>query len=177
MPWTPDKPEPLDDYVERLRGFRASFDRNENFIYGAFSPDEQRVLGGTGLHERVGERALEIGYWIRTDAVGQGLATELSAVLTRVAFERCGVDRVEIRVEPANAASARVPRKLGYLEEATLRRRLPARSGEPLLDVVIFSMLVEELAASPCAAASYRAFDAAGREQRAAAAVYGPPRT
>ena len=170
MPWTPDEPEELEVIVERLRRFRASFDLGENFVYGIFSPDESRVLGGTGLHARVGDDAFEIGYWLRADAAGRGLATEISAVLTRVAFEVCGVDRVEIRVEPGNERSLKVPRKLGFVEEATLRRRLPARLGQALRDVVVSSMLVEELPGSPCATAAFRGFDAAGRP-------YGPPRT
>ena len=40
---------------------------------GVFSPDDSRVLGRTGLHTRLGEGALEIGYWVAADAVGQGM--------------------------------------------------------------------------------------------------------
>ena len=61
-----------------------------------------------------GPEALEIGYWIRADAVGQGYATESTAALTRVAFEVVDVERVEIRCVPENRASAAIPRKLGY---------------------------------------------------------------
>ena len=54
MPWTPDEPEALDTVYERLRGFRGQFDLDENYVYGIFSPDDSRVLGGTGLHTRLG---------------------------------------------------------------------------------------------------------------------------
>ena len=163
MPWAADEPRTLDERVELLRAFRGRFDLGEDFPYAIFSPDESRVLGGTGLHTRVGEGALEIGYWIRSDSQGSGLATEASAALTRVALQVCGADRVEIHVEPANERSASIPRRLGFVEEATLRRRLPSRDGEPARDVVIFSMLADELAVSACGRAELAAYDAAGR--------------
>jgi RimJ/RimL family protein N-acetyltransferase len=163
MPWTPDEPEELDTVYERLRGFRGRYDLGEDFVMGAFTPDDSRVLGGTGLHTRLGEGALEIGYWIAADAVGRGYATELSAVLTRVAFEHLGVDRVEIRVDPANERSEGVPRKLGYTKEATLRRRLPTKRGSDLRDVNIWTIFASELAASPCLQHAYVAYDALGR--------------
>ena len=164
MPWAPDAPEPLDDVVDRLRLFRSAFDRDENFIMGIFTPDDARLLGGTGLHPRIGDDGLEIGYWIRADAIGQGYATESSAALTRVAIEVCGVDRVEIRVDPANERSLRVPRKLGFTEEATLRRRLPDRRDSGPRDVVVFSMFASDLPSSPCASFTHRRYDVLARE-------------
>jgi RimJ/RimL family protein N-acetyltransferase len=159
MPWAAEEPQPLSAKVELLRTFRGRFDLGQEFVYGIFSRDETAVVGGTGLHTRRGEDALEIGYWIRTSHAGRGLATEASAVLTRVAFELCGVDRVDIRVDPANTASARVPRKLGFHEEATLRRRL--RYPEPR-DVIVFSLFADDFAGSPAAGARFEAYDAAG---------------
>jgi RimJ/RimL family protein N-acetyltransferase len=156
MDWAPAEPEPVEDVANRLMDFRDAFDAGENGIMGVFSGDESRVLGGTGLHERVGPFGLEIGYWIRTDATRRGYATELAAVLTRVGLEVCGADRIEIRIDPGNEASLGIPRKLGFREEATLRRRLaPLRGGEPR-DVVIFTLFAGDLAASPCGSFSYR---------------------
>jgi RimJ/RimL family protein N-acetyltransferase len=163
MPWAQNEPQTLEEKIELLRRFRGNFDLAQDFVYGIFARDESRVVGGTGLHTRVGDDAFEIGYFVRADSAGQGLATESTATLTRVAFGICGADRVEIHVEPANQASLAIPRKLGFLEEARLRRRLPPREGEPRGDVIVFTMLVEELASSPCASVEYAAFDAAGR--------------
>jgi RimJ/RimL family protein N-acetyltransferase len=163
MEWVPDEPEELGVFVERLRRFRAEFDRDESWVMGVFAPDESRVLGGTGLHRRVGPGGLEIGYWIRADATRQGYAMELAAALTRIGIEHCGADRVELRIEPTNEASLGVPAKLGFREEGTLRRRLaPLRGGEPR-DVTVFTLFASELAASSCASAAYRGFDAAGQ--------------
>ena len=162
MPWAHGEPQTVEEKVALLRGFRGRFDLGEDFVYGVFAPEGGEVLGGTGLHTRLGEGALEIGYWVRASRVGEGLATELSAALTKVAFEVCAIDRVEIRVDPANERSAAVPRKLGFREEATLRRRLPAGDdGEPR-DVTIFALFRHEFAGSRAAGARVEAFDALG---------------
>jgi len=69
MPWTPAEPEELGVVVERLRAFRAEFDAEENWIYGILTPDDSRVLGGTGLHPRGNPGSVEIGYWVAADEV------------------------------------------------------------------------------------------------------------
>ena len=124
MPWVNSEPEALETKIERLRGFRAAFDRDENYTYAIFDREDRRVLGGTGLHPRVGAGAIEIGYWIHKDFIGQGLASETAAALTKVAFEIHQLRRVEIHCAPENVRSAAVPCKLGFTHEATLRERM-----------------------------------------------------
>jgi RimJ/RimL family protein N-acetyltransferase len=165
MPWMRFEPQSLDQKVDLLRMFRGQFDRDENYVYGVFAPDDSRLLGGSGLHPRSDDDSLEIGYWVRADAARQGIATEVTAVLTRVGIELAGLKRIDIRVDPTNVRSLRIPRALGFVEEATLRRRLePYEEGGERRDVVVFTMLADEVARSPCAAYAYRAFDAIGRE-------------
>ena len=72
------------------------------------------------------------------------------------------VDRVEIRIDPANERSLRVPRSLGFTEEGTLRRRLPSGPDGAPRDVVVFSLFHDEVDRLP-AALLPEAFDAAGR--------------
>lgn len=164
MPWAHDEPLDLDRRIDLLRDFRSKFDRGEAYIYGIFSPDGSAVLGGCGFHPDVGDDALEIGYWIRTSATGAGLAGEAAAALTRAGFRICGVDRMEIRVDPGNTRSARIPERLGYTMEARLRRRLPpVVPGGERPDALVYSMFADEFDSSPAAAAPVRAFDAAGR--------------
>ena len=166
MPWARAEPQSLEEKVQLLRRFRGQFDLGTDFVYGIFSADESEVVGGTGLHTRVGDDAFEIGYWIRAGRVGRGFATEAAAALTRVALELCAADRVEIRVDPANEASLAVPRKLGFDEEATLRRRLPTPDGERR-DAVVFVIFRADLARSAAAAVRFAAYDALGRGVRA----------
>jgi RimJ/RimL family protein N-acetyltransferase len=165
MPWAWFEPQSLDEKLELLRTFRGRFDLGTDFVYGIFEADDSRALGGSGLHPRGGEGSLEIGYWIRADSIERGLATEVAGVLTRVGFEHFGLDRVDLSVDPENERSAKIPRKLGFVEEGRLRRRLPPKTeGGQRRDQLMFSLLAEELAASPCLEFEYVAFDALGRE-------------
>jgi RimJ/RimL family protein N-acetyltransferase len=152
MEWAWTAPEPESVVRDRLRDFRRSFDRGHDWIYGIFAPDESEVIGGCGLHRRIGPEALEIGYWIRASRVRRGYAFEAAAALTRVAFERCGAIRTEIHVDPTNLPSLGVAEKLGYVRDATLRKRLPPMPpGTSRRDEVLFSLLEEEYRASPAA--------------------------
>jgi RimJ/RimL family protein N-acetyltransferase len=160
MPWADNDPITLGAQIELLRAFRSAFDTNDDFPYGIFAADETEQLGGSGLHPRIGPGGLEIGYFVRASATRQGIITESTAALTRVGFEICEADRIEIRIEPGNEASFGIPRKLGFLEEATLRRRLPGRAGGPLRDVTIFTMFREDF--DRAVAPTIRAFDARG---------------
>ena len=162
MPWAYNEPEEVEKKIERIRRWRSNFDRSEDFVYGIFSADERRVIGGTGLHTRVGEGAREIGYWIHAAETGKGYATEVSAALTRVAFEIDGVNRVEIHCDPRNLASANVARKLGYVHEGTLHHRFQF-SPDVWTDAMIWTLFAENYPDSPATKYKFQAFDAAGR--------------
>ncbi len=161
MPWVRDEPEELKVKIERLRLFRADFDLSKNYVYGVFDPNETELVGGTGLHPRVGLNAFEIGYWIHVNHINKGYATEISAALTKVAFEVENVKRVEIHCDPDNIKSAAIPKKLGYVYEATLRGRTETIEGVPS-DSMIWSILREEYLKSPAAKAKIVAYDVFG---------------
>jgi RimJ/RimL family protein N-acetyltransferase len=162
MTWAAGDPPDLQERVNLFRSFRGHFDLGEDFVYGIFNRDETRVLGGTGLHTRARQDAREIGYWVHKDFTNQGYATEISAALTRVAFEVDEVRRVEIQVASENARSAAVPRKLGFTHEATLRQREFLEDGR-FHDLLVWTLLSHDYPASPCAQADIQTFDAVGR--------------
>jgi len=161
MPWANDEPESIEEKAARLRLFRGRFDLDQEYVYAIFNREESRVLGGSGLHTRIGEDALEIGYWVRSDAVNQGYATEASMALTKVAFEVNAVQRVEIHCSPQNLASAAVPRKAGFVHEGTLPRRGPEKDGVPV-DSMIWAMHADAYPGSPPSQMELAAFGALG---------------
>jgi len=165
MPWAMTEPKSLEDRVGYLRRMRAAFDRDEEYVYGIFSPDESAVIGGTGLHKRGEGNCLEIGYWIHADYINRGLATEISAALTKVAFILHGVDWIEIRCDPRNVRSASVPHKLGYTHDTTLRKRRTTVQGK-IEGTMVWSLFADEFPDSPAAQTEIRVFDVLGREMK-----------
>lgn len=108
MPWAMDDPTPAS--VEAFLASRSG----ASLGFGLVDASGE-LVGGAGLHDRRGPGILEIGYWVRSDRTGRGYATAMAGALTEVAFERFPlIDRIEIRCDPANGASAAVARKLGY---------------------------------------------------------------
>lgn len=162
MPWAHQEPQTLEQRISLLRMFRGQFDLGQDHVYGIFDRDETRVIGGTGLHLRLGPDAREIGYWIVKDCEGRGMVSEAVGALTRVAFEIDRIVRVEIHCDPENVRSAAVPRRLDYTHEGTLRQRVET-TGDGRRDSMIWSLLGEEYPNSPSSSASLEAFDAAGR--------------
>jgi RimJ/RimL family protein N-acetyltransferase len=127
-PWVIPDPFEVSTLAERLAKFHLQFDAGETYIYGIFDPAESQVLGQVGLYARVGPDALEVGYFLRSDATGRGIATEATRLLVDVAFRVCGVSRVEARCEPGNTSSSAIPRRLGF----TLRETIQTSDGKPL---------------------------------------------
>jgi RimJ/RimL family protein N-acetyltransferase len=131
LPWAMSEPSPLEVIRERLGTFAAKFDAGAEWLYGIFSPDEGRVLGGIGLHPRIALTGLEIGYWIRESETGHGYATEAAGAITTGALALPQIDHVEIRCDPLNQASAAIPRRLGYAHIETVVEKGKARDGGP----------------------------------------------
>ena len=162
MPWVYNEPEPIEEKVQRLKLFRGNFDLGKNFTYGIFNPEETKLIGGTGLHTRLGENELEIGYWIHKDYINQGLVTESTAALVKVAFEIVHVHRLEIHCDPGNLGSAAIPRKLGFTHEGTLRSKTRFLDGWS--DSMIWGFLETEYPDSPSSKAEIKVFDANGQQ-------------
>ena len=140
MPWAMEEPSELDVIEQRIARFRDEFHAGVDFTFGIFDPAELEILGGCGLHPGIGDDALELGYWIRSDVVGRGYATEAAAALTTAALRDVGVARVQIRCDPANVASAAIPRKLGYRHIETLIANACTPDGAPR-DTLIWEMV------------------------------------
>ncbi|GAA4600928.1 GNAT family N-acetyltransferase [Actinoplanes octamycinicus] len=87
------------------------------------------LVGSIGLMTRMGPGTLEIGYWMRTPWAGRGYMTAAVSVLTRVALTLPGVERVAIRYDAANKASAAVAAKAGFVEVDHVER-IPEAPGE-----------------------------------------------
>jgi RimJ/RimL family protein N-acetyltransferase len=113
MPWAQAMPTAEAESAV-IEASSTRFDRGEDLEYFLFELGTGGLVGAAGLHLRQSETA-EIGYWVRSDRHGRGYATEAARALTSAAFEHFrSLRAVEIRMDKANAASARIPAKLGY---------------------------------------------------------------
>jgi len=88
------------------------------------------------------EQAGEVGYWIRSDRTGHGIATEATARILQVAFEELRMHRVTLRIAVGNRASERIAEKLGFIQEGVLRKEVLV-NGE-WLDHSLWGLLDEE---------------------------------
>lgn len=130
LPWAAGQPDREAELVALAAGV-ADFDADRGWGYGLWSPDGT-VLGSAGVHDHRADGHFEIGYWMRTDVTGRGLATAAAATLTTTAFAfDPAIDVVKIRMDAENHASAAVPRKLGYRFDRAVPHPLdaPAQTG------------------------------------------------
>ncbi len=107
--------EPLEpslaEFIERSV---VQFDRGEDFQFAMWIPQPPLLVGGTGLHPRLGPGRIEIGYWVRDGYLNRGIATAAARALTSAAFTMSEIYEVHIHCDVANVASAAIPRRLGY---------------------------------------------------------------
>lgn len=145
LPWVKDF-KTLEDGHAAVRRFRGEYDLLVDLKLGVFRQADGRYLGGTGLHRYNWElRRFEIGYWLRTSALRQGYATELTAALTRFCFEQLDARRVEIFVARQNLASRAIPERLGFPLEGIHRNGILL--GSEVHDRVVYAMTPEDYAA------------------------------
>jgi len=84
------------------------------------STDE--LLGAIGVVDAdLAQDRCGIGYWLAPHARGRGSMARAVRLLTAWCFEELGVQRVEIRAEPANAASRAVAERAGFTFEGIAR--------------------------------------------------------
>ncbi len=145
MGWAQNSgPELSREFLERTEREWAA---GESFQYSMRLPDESTIVGSCGLMARIGQGALEIGYWVVVDQLRRGFATLASAGLTAVGFDLPGIERIEIHHDRANVVSARIPARLGFtwLREQSVEPTSPAETGTH----VIWAMAREAWAGSP----------------------------
>ena len=77
----------------------------------------QKIIGDCGiiLQEVEGERLYEIGYHLRRDFWGQGLATEAAIACRDWAFAHLKAERLISLIRPENLPSCRVAERMGMI--------------------------------------------------------------
>ncbi|TAY17254.1 N-acetyltransferase [Rhizobium leguminosarum] len=111
-PWSLEKAE------ERLRGWFEEQARDGTTKYKLLTEDG-RFVGRAGISKFRNEQ-FELGYSLREEAWGKGLATEAASALADWFFERKFASGFIAFTHPDNIASQRVLRKIGMRERAPI---------------------------------------------------------
>lgn len=141
------------DYCIRMA---AQWLTRDTLSGGIFDAASGRYLGGAGLmRPNWSARSFEVGYWMRSSALGRGYTTEAVQLLTHLAFGQLAARRVEIRCDARNEPSRRVAERLGFVFEGRLRNHSLDLAGLSR-DMLVFSLVP----------ADYRQVGAAWRAKR-----------
>jgi len=101
-----------EDFIKRCR---AQYDKFGFGLLAVVYQEENRVLGYCGLfrQEIDGVIELEIGYRLHPGYWGRGIATEAAVMIRDWAFANLDREKLISIIEPENAASIVVAKKLG----------------------------------------------------------------
>ena len=117
------------------RGFVATADER---AFAIVDPESDELLGSIAIHPDD-----SLGYWLRREARGRGVASRALALVSRWALTELGLPRVWLVAEPENVASQRVAEKAGFSREG-LRRSFMELKGRRR-DYVMYSLLPEDV--------------------------------
>ena len=94
-------------------GTRWAIERNQ----------DRRLIGTCGLFRwNRNWKSCTVGYELARDAWGDGLMTEALVAALPWGFESMALNRIEAQVHPENAASLKLLRRLGFVEEGRQRQ-------------------------------------------------------
>lgn len=113
--WAREEPLAFDVRLALVRTMRARFDLGEDLVWTIRG--DGRFAGMAGLHAGSAHDARALGYWLRADACGRGLATEAVCALLAAAHLVEGARRAELRAAATNARSLRLAGRLGFAHE------------------------------------------------------------
>jgi len=140
MPWAPGAT--VESIGEFIRSTRRQLADNDGFQ--AVIVQDGRIVGMIGF-PRVSwtDRWCEIGYWIDSEAQGQGTITLAARALTDHALDHWKLNRVAIRAGVGNVRSRAVAERLGFTYDGVLRQAERHPDGR-YIDLAVYSMLASE---------------------------------
>jgi ribosomal-protein-serine acetyltransferase len=131
------------DYLKKRAG---EWKKGINYDFGIFDAKDGVYVGGCGINN-ISRLTLHanLGYWVRTSRMGQGVAPAATRLLAEWAFEALKLNRIEILVAVGNERSLRTALKAGAKREGILRNRLPVNG--VVCDAVMHSLIPSDFKA------------------------------
>ena len=104
---------------------RREHKRENNLEYNYSIIYSNALVGGCNIRiYRDSPHVGELGYFIDKNYFNKGIVTEAVKELEKIAFEKLGLIRLEIRMDPRNKASEKVAIKNGFIKEGLLKKVL-----------------------------------------------------
>ena len=141
MPWVNEIPSILDTQ-NNIENAIKLIEKNEDIRFLIFSKNND-FIGSSGLH-RINWRIkkAEIGYWIKTSQSGNGLMTEAVNAIMNYGINQLSLKRIEIICSGSNIKSRRIPERLGFTLEGTLKNHRINNDGT-IDDTVYYAKVAE----------------------------------
>jgi RimJ/RimL family protein N-acetyltransferase len=128
------------DYFQRIPA-SIELQREIPFVIEFGVGDEKEFAGVISLHTiSIDNHRAEIGYWMREQMRGKGIATAAVKILTGYGLDTLGFKRIEAAVDLDNITSQKLLISAGYEREGILRQRVTRSNGNQI-DMVIFAAL------------------------------------
>ena len=144
---TPPMSSPADatGLIEDILGRQA---QGDFFQWGVVKAGSDSLIGTCTLFQIVREHLrAEVGFILRSDLWGMGLAREAITLMLAHAFDTLGLHRLEADTDPRNERCLGLLKRLGFQEEGRLRERWHV-DGE-VQDSVLLGLLSGEWGRGP----------------------------
>jgi RimJ/RimL family protein N-acetyltransferase len=127
---------------EDCRKHAAEFILRNNIRYLIINKQTQEVMGRCSIPSCQSNWKIPmfgISYFIAKRFRGNGYASETVNALTRMAFEVLNALKVQVKADPDNVASAKIPQRLGFELEAKQKGEW-FRKDKPLAEVYTYAL-------------------------------------
>lgn len=140
LPWLDNVQKPSDtkDFIQlQLLRFYKSEALHETIFY------KNKIAGALGYNQIDQANGIGyIGYWLGEEYNGKGIMTLAVKDLIKLGLEYLSVQKIEIRCAVENSKSRAIPERLGFRNEAVIRKA--EKVYEKYLDHVVYGLLKEE---------------------------------
>lgn len=138
--WLPfvDTTLAVEDSINAVKMLTGGIDKQFSIFY------KNELVGLVGFKDTdLNNQRTEIGYWLSQKAQKKGIMTSSVEALIDYAFNKKGINRIQIRVAIRNIPSRSIPERLGFSLEGI------ERDGELLVDnqftdIAVYSLLKRE---------------------------------
>jgi ribosomal-protein-serine acetyltransferase len=140
LPWAKTMPT-FEDVAQANADLLAKFRADAEFHFRIRREADQRYLGSIGvLYVDRGVPSMEMGFWLRSTARGQGYMQEAAQRLVQFVTEELRALRLQMRVDSRNVRSCALAERLGFSRGGVCQNAARDNEGR-LLSHIIYALV------------------------------------